>query len=184
MFELNSDNKVIIAPEFLVIKEFSELWERDKTKAKDSAFRELSFVYFISDYKSPYRIAYGTEQLQEVLVKDFIKDTTWKPDKKIVEAIKKYKELQQTPAMKALDIAYKGIEKCYKYVENINIEASEDPNGTMKTVMDFVKKLGETTLSLNIIKEKIEKELTEKKHNTRGAGELRSRELPKLQRKN
>jgi hypothetical protein len=41
-------------PEILLIKEFKALLDRDKTKHKDKAFRELTYIYLALDWKSPY----------------------------------------------------------------------------------------------------------------------------------
>ena len=49
-----SDNKILPTPETLLIKEFENIWNRDKTKTKDIALKELAYIYFISDYKSIY----------------------------------------------------------------------------------------------------------------------------------
>ena len=65
---------VVVSPEALLIPEFKDLWDRDKSKDKLKAHRELSYVYFISDYKSPYRSSLTEDKLHGVVAKDFMKD--------------------------------------------------------------------------------------------------------------
>ena len=48
------ERNVIVSPEALLIPEFEEIYKRDKSKDKAKAIKELSYIYFISDYKSPY----------------------------------------------------------------------------------------------------------------------------------
>jgi hypothetical protein len=41
-------------PELLLTKEFSNLIKRDKSKFKERATRELTYIYLAIDWKSPY----------------------------------------------------------------------------------------------------------------------------------
>jgi hypothetical protein len=41
-------------PEILLIKEFKNLLDRDKSKTKTRAFRELTYIYLAIDWKSMY----------------------------------------------------------------------------------------------------------------------------------
>jgi len=41
-------------PEILLVKEFRELLNRDKSKSKDRAWAELTYIYLAIDWKSPY----------------------------------------------------------------------------------------------------------------------------------
>jgi hypothetical protein len=41
-------------PELLLIKEFKTLLDRDKSKHKDKATQELTYIYLALDWKSPY----------------------------------------------------------------------------------------------------------------------------------
>ena len=53
LFEMN--NGVLqIQPEAYALEPFKVLWTRDKTKNKDNAIKELSFVYFMVDFTSDF----------------------------------------------------------------------------------------------------------------------------------
>ena len=53
LFEMN--NGVLqIQPEAYALEPFKALWTRDKTKNKDNAIKELSFIYFMVDFTSDF----------------------------------------------------------------------------------------------------------------------------------
>jgi hypothetical protein len=41
-------------PEILLIREFKALLDKDKTKDKEQATKELTYIYLALDWKSPY----------------------------------------------------------------------------------------------------------------------------------
>jgi len=41
-------------PEILLVREFKALLDRDKTKTKTRATKELTYIYLALDWKSPY----------------------------------------------------------------------------------------------------------------------------------
>ena len=73
------DYKVVIHPDSIAIPAFKAVWERDKTKAKHRATQELSYIYFVNDFKSPYAIYPHKDRVAKVMG-DFIKESDWKPD--------------------------------------------------------------------------------------------------------
>ena len=58
------NSRVVISPEALLIPEFQKIWEKDKSKDKEKALKELSYVYFICDYKSHYLTSMGKERVR------------------------------------------------------------------------------------------------------------------------
>lgn len=99
---LNLKNgKVIIDPEALTIPEFKVLWKRDNTKNKDRALKEISYIFHLADYDSPYS-NYPEKKRIETLKKDILKDENYKIDKYITEAVNKFKALSSTPSEKSL----------------------------------------------------------------------------------
>lgn len=93
--------KVIIDPEIKIIPEFKALITRDKDRRKRNAFNELAYVYFMVDYRSPYN-AYPSEERSVRIIKDLKLPENFKPDAKVKAAMKRYEELQETPAIKSL----------------------------------------------------------------------------------
>ena len=56
LFDLR-DFTVTISPKALMVPEFKALWDRDKSNNKSTALSELAYVYYLSDFKSPYLLS-------------------------------------------------------------------------------------------------------------------------------
>ena len=150
-----SDNKILPTPETLLIKEFENIWNRDKTKTKDIASKELAYIYFISDYKSIYNNYLSL--IKETKIKeDIIQNKDWKPDLLIESAIKKYEELQITPTLRLLNGARKALEEMTRYYEHLKIN---DRN--ILASATSLDKLGKIAESFDKLEEKIKKEQLE-----------------------
>jgi hypothetical protein len=100
LFRENS-GKITLQPEIQKIDAFAQIIRRDKDKAKRNAHNELAFVYFWTDYKSPY-LNNNEENRLARLRKDLRLGDDWKPDAAIKNAIDKYRELNETPAIRTL----------------------------------------------------------------------------------
>ena len=119
------NKKPVIDPAALMIKEFKAIWDRDKTKDKGKALSELAYVYLSADYTSPYREYDGERKIQQI--RDAVMaDQSWKPDKYIEEAEKRYKELQRTPSLGLLEDAEYAINKLRKYFRDTDISRSRE----------------------------------------------------------
>ena len=64
--------KVVINPDAVIIPPFIDVWERDKSKNKLTATKELSYIYFLCDFKSPYSI-YSEADRPSKVKEDFLK---------------------------------------------------------------------------------------------------------------
>jgi hypothetical protein len=108
-------NKVIPSPYALAIPEFKTL-----------GAGTLSAVYFFADYRSPFAV-YGEEERWDVI----IETVKVKRTKEVNVAIKKYKELSETSAVKLLKSAVASITKLEKYFKDIDLTEMDD-NGRLK----------------------------------------------------
>ena len=169
-------NRVAVSPEALTIKGFKDIWERDNSRNKDVAVAELSFVFYTTDYKSVY-LAYDADAREQKVIADVIFKKNWKPDTLVKEAQKKYAELQQTPSMALLKDAEIALDKIRYYFRNIDIVQDVDGSLT-KTLIANIEKLGGVIKGLNMLRELVDKEITENKR-LRGSGTLGMREIPK-----
>ncbi len=165
LFNLQN-NIVQIDPDSLSIPQMKAIWDRDKNKNKETAYQELSYVYFLSDYKSPYNV-YPEEVRADEIQKDFIRNTKWKPDELVVLAVKKYKELQETPAIKLLNAARGAVVKVTKY---LLVKDMDDRNYSKE-----LEKVGKIIDSLDRLEDKVKKDI-KINEKIRGGGEIASRE--------
>ena len=118
LFDLR-DGHVVLNAESLAIPIFNKVWKRDRSKVKDKATKEISYIFFMCDFNSPY-MAYPNTKRREVVLNDFMKDKDWKEDKEIEEAMKKYLEFQETHTMRLMKAAKGAVDKLTSYFENID----------------------------------------------------------------
>ena len=163
LFDLK-DRNVVVSPEALLVPEFKALWERDKSKTKAKAMSELSYVYFVCDYKSPYRSSFTINNLEAMVSKDFMKDEKYNPDIKVCTAIDKYKELQRTPSMLLLDASLQTVHNLTDYLQNIDLterDKHDKPVYKPSDVTNSLKSIGGIVESLSKVRESVEKEISE-----------------------
>jgi hypothetical protein len=123
MFILNQ-NKVTIEPRMLLIPEFKKLWDRDNSKTKDKANKELAYVYFVADYKSEYNI-YGIEKRLTV-AREIMEDPLFIPDDIVEDAITKYMKLQETSSMRYLKSIRETVDSIIKYNDALKFSEKDD----------------------------------------------------------
>lgn len=180
LFDLEH-KKVVVYPEALLIKEFKDVWDNDKTKDKKVALENLAFVYFSSDFKSIYR-NFDEYVRDEKIKKDIISQKDWKKDELIIKAIDKYKELHKTYSSGLLEDVEYGLSKLREYFRNTADILADDTEGkATDKYLSNVKKVGELINTIKGLKETVEKELNESGR-IRGGGILGSREMPKEKR--
>jgi hypothetical protein len=167
MFEL-TEGKVTIHPDQLAIPEFKKIWDMDKSKSKDKAFEELSYVFFTSDItdKNPYH-SYPEDKRIELVKKDILKNENWGESKEVLLAREVYKKLTMTQTMELLDSAKGVINKLKGYFDSVdftkkNIDkfGNETPEYDAKEVISSLSNLGKIVESINQLEEKVRKEIT------------------------
>lgn len=155
-----SNQTPIPTTECYLVPEFAKLLNRDKTKDKSTAFKELQYVYFKTDYKSLY-LSYDEELREEKLINDFIGKDNWKPDTEILKAVEKYKELQKTPSIGFLEDAMKAVDATRRYFRDVDyslLDTQGKPVYKIKEVTSSLKDCEGVLNTLDKLKEKIEKE--------------------------
>ena len=176
-----ADGRLSVSPMALTIKEFNDIWETDKTKTKDNAVKELSFVYFMCWYKSPYK-AYDENRRVERIKNDVIRDSKWEIPQRVVDAMKKFEELMvsDSPSMSLLKSAQKAISKVQDYFDTVDIR--NDAKGTkMATLIKTMGSIDAIMKGLASLENKVEQEL-QSVGRVRGGGVVGNRELPKERR--
>ena len=169
------ERNVIVSPEALLIPEFEEIYKRDKSKDKAKAIKELSYIYFISDYKSPYISSLSPDALKRTIGKDFMKDEDYEPDSKILAAIDKYK------SMLLLNASLQTVHNLTDYLQNIDLQErdkNDKPIYKPSDVTNSLKNIGGIVDSLNKVRANVEKEIQEAA-TLRGQRKKGNREDPK-----
>lgn len=157
----NGKNEVTInEPEVLLIKEFAALWTNARNKTKEDpkgiyktrAFRELTYIWLMLDWASPYADYTEQERHQEALKDANLTEAEW-ADPTFRAACRKYRDMQDSSrALKLIKSAQGIVDKITDYFESIDLTErdpltgrpvykTKDVMAEMKTVSEVVEEL-------------------------------------------
>ena len=148
LFELN-DYKVDIKPEVLLIPIFKKIFDRDKTKDKKNALEEISYIVFMCDSSSPYNNELSDDDKSDRIIKEIVSIKNWKPDAIVNEAMKFYKEKEETVTSKYFNSLKIGLSKVDKFIREFEVDGETTPlemsqvNGMIKNSIETVKAIRE-----------------------------------------
>jgi len=154
------DYKVKLRVDNLVIKEFKDLVDLDKTKDKRKALDQFLYVYMMYSYDSPYR-EYPDDIKEKSIIKDVISvDNFDTKDKFLLLAIDKYKELHVTPTMALLNSVKNVLYKIARHMDTTPISSGKD--GNIMQIQNSIKQVADTSSRYDMLKKQVEKEKDEK----------------------
>lgn len=116
--------EVQVAPEALTLKPFKKIWTRDKSKSKETAMNELSFLYFYCDPRSDYQYIVDDDSRLEAVKEGVGFAEKWKPDPTLQAAITFYKSFD-TASSALLKTALVGINKIQKQLADTDLENTD-----------------------------------------------------------
>ena len=150
-------------PEILLVREFKALLDRDKTKEKTRATRELTYIYLALDYKSPYSQYTEVERHQEALNDAEITEVEFN-DPIFREACRKYRNLQDSnKSIKLLNAARLAADQFAEYFETIIDLNERDQNGkpvfSAEKVMKEMSQLSKVHEQLKILEGQVKQEM-------------------------
>jgi len=163
VFELNN-NQIVIDPNKLALPWVKAIWDTDKSKDKTTAFKDLSYIYFLVDYKSPF-FSYPEETRKTMILEQVIRDPKWFPTEIVREGIEAYKKITQTQTMGLLEDARALIEKLRFYFREADFSELDDQGKLVYSPKDAVSNLGnlgKIVESINVLEERVRKEITQK----------------------
>lgn len=129
--------EVRVAPEALTLKPFKKLWDRDKSKTKDNALQELSFIYFYCDPRSDYQYIVDDEDRMEAVKEGEGLPTAWKPDKELQKAIDFYRSFDTASAV-LLKSALIGVNKVRQQLEDADLNEVDDKGKPVISLKDYM----------------------------------------------
>lgn len=151
VFDLKN-NQLIIEPQVLTVPEFLCLWERDKTKHKEQAFKDFGYVYHMSDFNSPYS-GYPEDKREEVIKQDIYKNPKFKPDKDLLKACYKYRDLTSTPKQRFVIAAKNKLDEITTFLIKTPVDLE-----TMEIIQKIFKDLSPTIANFDKLEDAINKE--------------------------
>ena len=167
VFMYNNLTKVLELnePEILLVKEFNDLLKRDKSKTKDRAWAEFTYIYLAIDWKSPYNQYTEQEKHEEALSDSGLTEEQFN-DPIFRAACRKYRALQDSnKSIKLLESAKRAADQFIDYFDTIVDLNERDQNGkpvfSAEKVMKEMSQLHKVHEELVTLEEQVKKELTE-----------------------
>jgi hypothetical protein len=93
---------VTFSPQALILRPFKEIWLNDKSKDKEKAVQELSYVFYMADDRSDYMYILDEEERKEAVIRDLNMDPNWIKPQYIDEAMEFYIEASTTTSTQML----------------------------------------------------------------------------------
>lgn len=157
------DRKIVPEARVMAIPALKKLWDRDKSKGKELAHKEYSYIAFLCDFHSPYKDL-DSEIKEPTIRKDVFEGESWEPDELIKQAIDKYLELQETRHLRMLR-SYEHIEdEITKYNMSIDLKAEDDfgkPLYNIKDIVQSAEKIGNIIKSISMLEKQVQIEIAE-----------------------
>ncbi len=170
-----------------MIKEYNAIIKRDKGSDGDydgrkklMATKELAYIYFYADYKSPY-YKYDEREKYLRICKALHLPENWMPDELIQAGIDRYSEVQTTDAMLDLEAAKKAAKATRQYLNNVDYDECNEKGVykyKVKEVSDTVKSWGLVLKGIDELEDRVKKEMEITANKIRGGGDKRRREDP------
>ncbi len=119
------------------ISAFKKILERDDSKEKENALKDMLFIYYFCDIKSDYIILPEKERCESIKSEVGLLDD-WVMDDTIKEGVRIYNEYSETTIQRLYKKSLKSAEDIGNYLENTDILLAErDDRG--KPVTDISK---------------------------------------------
>ena len=159
----NTDVSITYSPLLLSLKPFKQLIDRDKSKDKSMAKKEIAFISFYIDVKSIYMYITDDKERFEELVKDLELPKDWKIDSVVAEAINFYKEKSTTVNSSIYRRACKAAMDIASYLQKADTLLEErDENGKVVTdiskITSALEKVPKIMSNLNIAHQELIRE--------------------------
>lgn len=163
---------ITIEPVALSLKPFKAIWMRDKSKDKNRAITELSYVYFMEDPRSDYQYIVDREERSKSIKEGEGLRPNWEPDTTVKEAMKLYASFKTTSAL-LLEDTRVAVDKLRQLLRDIDLTKEDDkgkPVYTLNTVTATIKQIPSLIKDLDEAERALVKELAQN-DKVRGAQE-------------
>jgi len=179
-FDIVGDH-VSFTPEFLAVPEFKAIWDRDRTKNKGRATKELSFIAFLCDNTpaNPY-MGYSEEIREDILKEDFIGNAKWDIDLLVGYGIRKLNTLFQTPSSRLLAGALVAADQLAGWFKSIDFSKIDDSGKQVFSARELSSNLGSVGTIIKSLKS-LEKQVRQEQlddNMARGGAEIGIFEIP------
>jgi len=161
LFDIDTNLELTISPQAYTLVPFKKIWDRDKSKNKKKALKDMAYIYWDADFRSfVHDITDPVEKHEQII--SMIDDTgDYKIDDEIKEAIEFYKK--DIPlSLGFLTDVKTAINELRRHFRELNLK-EEDQNGKLvhnaNQVMNSIKSTGDLLENLEKLEIKVKKDL-------------------------
>ena len=161
-----------IADEALLVRPIRKLWNMDRSKGKETFYKQMSILYFVYDPSSNYAyISNEKDRLKEVLEQENITD--FHNTAEFKDAVEAYKKLVRTPSSELLNDVRLTVDKMRQALTSIDFDDLEEKDkvSAINTVAAVISKIPKLVKDLSEAERAVTKEL-EEQGSARGSQEL------------
>ena len=161
-----------VADEALLVRPIRKLWNMDRSKGKETFYKQMSILYFVYDPSSNYAyISNEKDRLKEVLEQENITD--FHNTAEFKDAVEAYKKLVRTPSSELLNDVRLTVDKMRQALTSIDFDDLEEKDkvSAINTVTAVISKIPKLVKDLSEAEKAVTKEL-EEQGNARGSQEL------------
>lgn len=164
--------EVRVADEALLVRPIRELFEADGTKGKGLFLRQMSYMWFMVDPRSPYMyITDERARAAEVRAQEGFGDG-WEPSAKLREAMARYAALTVTTQALLLQSTRKAMENVRRFLEAVDLLATDDhgkPIYQVSAVTTALKQMPELSRALADAERALAKDMADGDARARGS---------------
>ena len=165
MLQFHKDSyDVTFTEELTMLTPFKKIIDRDKSKDKDIALKEITFIFFYADITSPYQsILVDTDRCEEIK-RDIELPAKWKIDQVILDAVKFYIEKSKTAVHHLYTASMTAAAAVNDILSDAKalIEASDDRISAVQKVIGALEKVPKVMASLRDIEKELIRQIEDK----------------------
>ena len=166
MHLIEYDNyEIKISPEALLVKPIREIWEKDKTKNKESFLSQMSFMFFMIDPRSTYSyITDLAERADEIIMQEGL-PRDFQPTEELKKAMEIYEKHTITSSYALLEAAKIAVDKVGKFLKEVDLNTLDDkgkPVYTINSITSAIKQIPQLAKDLVEAEKVVAKEIEEK----------------------
>lgn len=164
LFEMR-DFTLFVTEEAWGLLPFKTILKRDKSRTKETAFKEMLFIYYYTDIRSDYVYVTDNETRANEIKKDIGLPADWKIDEVIKEAIRYYDSMSLSPIAKLYKSSLKAADDVSTYLEKTNELLNErtQNGGTVTTLAMVTSSLKSVPIIMRDLKAAYKEVLSEQK---------------------
>lgn len=164
-----------VADEAMLVKPIRKLYNQDRSASKEQFYRQMSYLYFMTDPRSTYSYILNEEERAKAIIEQEGLEKDFKPSPLLQEAMDVYKKHTITPSQELLNAALIAAHTVSNFLRRPDILDDVDDKGKPKyqisSITAALKNVEGIVASLQNLQKKVESELTEQSK-ARGSQEL------------